>query len=197
MCNRKIVAIASSTGGPKALQRVVPRLPEDLNVPVLVVQHMPAGFTASLAQRLNGLSKVAVEEAEEGMPILDGHVYIAKGGKHLAVKKNDNQMILTLTDEEMREGVKPCANYMYESLADSIYDEIVCVVMAGMGSDGTEGIANLKTAKKVKVIAQDQPSCTIYGMPKSVVKAGLSDMVVGLDQLADTIVACVNGNERA
>lgn len=195
MNNRKIVAIACSTGGPRALQKVIPKLPKELDVPILIVQHMPTGFTASLAQRLDEMSQLSVEEAAEGTPVLGSHVYVAKGGKHLKVREKDKNVTLNLTNEGVREGVKPCANYMYESLIDSPYEEIICVVMTGMGSDGTEGIANLKIAKKVKVITQDEKSCTVYGMPKNVVKAGLSDETVSLDELADTIVRCLSENK--
>ena len=188
---QKIVAIASSTGGPKALQSVIPKLPGDLNVPVLIVQHMPAGFTASLADRLNHLSQLTVKEATEGTVLEKNHVYIAKGGKHLVVKPKGKELVLQFLDEPVREGVKPCANYLYESLANSTCEEIICVVMTGMGADGAEGIANLKKSKKVTVITQDERSCAVYGMPKSVVKAGLSDIVVSLDNLADAIVKSV------
>lgn len=92
------------------------------------------------------------------------------------------------SDEPSREGVKPCANYMYESLADSRFDKIVCVVMTGMGADGTEGIKNLEAKKRVHVISQDQATCTVYGMPKAVATAGLSDQVVSLEQIAQEII---------
>lgn len=184
----KIVALASSTGGPKALQSVIPRLPADLDAPVLVVQHMPKGFTASLAERLNDLSQVRVKEAEEGEELKKGTVYIAMGGKHMNVKASAGRYTIHLSDEPNREGVKPCANYMYESLMDSRFDNIVCVVMTGMGADGTEGIKNLKTKKNVHVISQDQETCTVYGMPKSVFSAGLSNQVVPLDQIAQEVI---------
>ena len=191
MSCQKIVAIASSTGGPKALQAVIPKLPGNLNVPVVIVQHMPAGFTASLAERLDCLSRLTVEEAAEGTVLENNHVYIAKGGKHLTVKPKGKEMVLEFLDEPVREGVKPCANYLFESLANSSYEEIVCVVMTGMGADGAEGIANLKKSKRVTVITQDELSCAVYGMPKSVVKAGLSDITASLDKLADVIVKTV------
>ncbi|MBO4981712.1 MAG: chemotaxis response regulator protein-glutamate methylesterase [Lachnospiraceae bacterium] len=185
---RKIVAIASSTGGPKALQTVIPRLPKGLDAPVLVVQHMPKGFTASLAERLNTLSQVTVKEAAEGMELENGTVYIAMGGMHMNVAASSaGGCILHLSDEPPREGVKPCANYMYESLQDSSFDNVVCVVMTGMGADGTEGIRNLKSKKKVHVISQDQETCTVYGMPKSIENAGLQDQVVPLEQIAQEI----------
>ena len=183
----KIVAIASSTGGPKALQSVIPRLPAGLNAPVLLVQHMPKGFTASLAERLNELSQLEVREAKEGDELQNGTVYLSMGGMHMNVKNSGGKYTIHYSDEPTREGVKPCANYMYESLADSRFDEIVCVVMTGMGADGTAGIRNLEAKKKVHVIAQNQESCVVYGMPKNVVNAGLSDQVVPLDQLAQEI----------
>ncbi len=185
----KIVAIASSTGGPKALQSVIPRLPANLDAPVLLVQHMPIGFTSSLAERLDNLSEIHVVEASEGMQVSKGTVYIAPGGKHMnLVTGSAGKYTIHLSDEPSREGVKPCANYMYESLRDSKFDNIVCVVMTGMGADGTEGIKNLKAKKKIYVISQSQSTCTIYGMPKAVDTAGLSDQSAPLDDLAQEII---------
>ena len=184
----KVVALASSTGGPKALQSVIPRLPKNLKAPVVVVQHMPAGFTASLAERLDSLSEIRVKEAAEGDTLEAGTVYIAKGGKHLNVQSSMGKYTIHYTDQPNREGVKPCANYMYESLQDSRFDQVVCVVMTGMGADGTEGIKRLKTKKKIHVIAQEASTCAVYGMPKSVVTAGLSDQIVPLDQIAQEII---------
>lgn len=184
----KVVALASSTGGPKALQSVIPRLPKNLKAPVVVVQHMPAGFTASLAERLDTLSQVRVKEAAEGDTLEAGTVYIAMGGKHLNVQSSMGKYSIHYTDQPTREGVKPCANYMYESLQDSKYDQIVCVVMTGMGADGTEGIKHLKARKKIHVIAQEAGTCAVYGMPKSIVTAGLADQVVPLDQIAQEII---------
>ena len=188
MTGKKMVAIASSTGGPKALQQVIPRLPGNLAVPVLVVQHMPAGFTQSLAERLDSLSEVTVTEAKDGDVLEAGHVYIARGGKHMNVKSSGGKYSIRYSDEPTREGVKPCANYMYESLADSELDEIICVVMTGMGADGTQGIKNLKEKKKVYVIAQEESTCAVYGMPKSVVNAKLSHQIVPLEQIAQEII---------
>lgn len=183
----KVVAIASSTGGPKALQQVIPKLPKNLNAPILLVQHMPAGFTKSLAERLDGLSEVHVKEAEEGDRLENGTVYVAAGGKHMKVGRSGGSYRIYFTDEPTREGVRPCANYMYESLMESGYDEVSCVVMTGMGADGTEGIKNLETKKKVHIIAQDEPSCAVYGMPKSIVATGLVNEIVSLEKIADAI----------
>ena len=184
----KIVALASSTGGPKALQSVIPKLPANLKAPVVIVQHMPAGFTASLADRLNALSEVKVKEAAEGDILEPGVVYIAKGGKHLNILTMSSKYSIHYSDEPNREGVKPCANYMYESLRDSKYDEVVCVVMTGMGADGTKGIINLKEKKKLHVIAQESSTCAVYGMPRSIVNAGLADQIVPLEQIAQEII---------
>jgi two-component system chemotaxis response regulator CheB len=184
----KIVAIASSTGGPKALSAVIPYLPENLDAPVVLVQHMPKGFTATLAQRLNSTSKIAVCEAAEGQMLEKGHVYIAAGGMHMnIVPTQTGSYKIHYSDEPLREGVKPCANYMFESLINSRFDHIVCCVLTGMGADGTEGIRNLKAKRKTYVISQDEATSTIYGMPKSVYNAGLSDQVVGLDKVAEEI----------
>ena len=184
----KVVAIASSTGGPKALQSVIPRLPKNLNAPVVLVQHMPVGFTKSLADRLNTLSELTVTEAAEGDVLEKGHVYIAKGGAHMNVVSKGGRSTIHFSDEPSREGVKPCANYMYESLMDSPYDQVVCVVMTGMGMDGTEGVENLKKKKAIHVIAQQEASCAVYGMPRAIVNAGLADQVVDLDNIAQEII---------
>lgn len=185
----KIVAVVSSTGGPGTLQQLLSELPGNLAAPVLVVQHMPAGFTASLADRLNRNCEICVKEGEDGERIENGMVYLSVGGKHLEVKRNrgGGHQIL-YQDGPAREGVKPCGNFMYESLMNSDYGEIICVVLTGMGADGTVGIRSLKQAKKTFVIAQDQESSVVYGMPRSVVKAGLADEELALSQIADWIV---------
>lgn len=185
---RRIVALACSTGGPKALQSLIPLLPSNMNAPMVLVQHMPVGFTESLAARLNQLSKAKVVEASEGEILQDGCVYIAKSGVHMNLVRKGMDTMVHYTDEPAREGVRPCANYMYESLADSNFDEIVCVVLTGMGADGTEGISYLKNKKKTFVITQNEESCVVYGMPKSVVKAGLSDQAVALSEIAQEII---------
>jgi two-component system chemotaxis response regulator CheB len=186
--NKEIVAIASSTGGPKALHSVILKLPADLNAPVVVVQHMPKGFTASLAERLNNMGGIRVKEAEDGEELRNGVVYFARGGSHMNLRKSGTSVVVQYSDEPNREGVKPCANYMYESLADCPYDRVVCVVLTGMGADGTEGIQNLKARKSVFVISQDEDSCVVYGMPKSIAQAGLSDKVVTLEEIAQEII---------
>lgn len=184
----KIVAIASSTGGPRALQDVIPKLPANLNAAVLLVQHMPKGFTKSLAERLDDLSPIKVTEAVDGETIEKGHVYIAPGGQHMKLKKKPGGYAISLTDEPSREGVKPCANYMYESLMDSDYAEITCAVLTGMGADGTAGIKALNGKKKIYCVAQDEDTSTVYGMPKAIALTGLCNSVVPLLSVADQII---------
>lgn len=186
---KKLVALACSTGGPKALQSVIPLLDSRLDAPVVLVQHMPPGFTKSMADRLDELSKIRVKEAQENEILEKGTVYVAPGGKHLKVQRMaDGQHKVLLTDEPAIGGLKPCANLMYESLRESSYNEIVCVVLTGMGSDGTKGILSLKEKIPVYVISQDAASCVVYGMPKAIVDAGVADEVVPLDKVAQSIM---------
>ena len=185
---KKLVALACSPGGPKALQSVVPYLPKKLDAPVVIVQHMPAGFTQSMAKRLDEISEIPVKEAQEGDRLENGHVYIAPGGRHLEVRRmGDGSHVIKLNDMPPICGLKPCANIMYDSLTGSGYDEIVCVVLTGMGADGTNGILSLEKSKPIHVIAQDAQSCVVYGMPKAIAEAGVVDEVVSLNQVAKTI----------
>ena len=185
---RKIVAIASSTGGPKALQSVIPFLPKDLDAPVVMVQHMPKSFTGSFADRLNSVSSLSVHEAKEGEELEKGVVYVAMGGRHMNIVPGANgNYRIRYSDEPHREGVRPSANYMFESLASAGRLDVTCVVLTGMGADGTEGIRNLKQKKNAYVITQDSESCVVYGMPKSVDSAGLSDVSLPLESIARAI----------
>ena len=185
---RKLVALACSTGGPKALQYVIPFLPANLDAAVLIVQHMPEGFTSSLSKRLDELSRVKVKEAEDGDSLKKGVVYLAKGGYQMRmIEKGKKEHSLSVTAEAARNGLKPCADIMYESLKNSSYDEITCVVMTGMGADGTKGILQLEQTNKIYVIAQDESSSTVYGMPKAIAEADAVDEVVTLKEIADAI----------
>lgn len=185
--SNRIVALACSTGGPKALQQVVPLLPENLNCSFLIVQHMPEGFTYSLAHRLNEISKVTVKEAEHGEVLQNGVVYIAKGGKQMRVISERGVNKLSITEEPPRNSLKPCADIMYESLATADFDDILCVVLTGMGSDGTSGIRQLCEMKSTYVIAQDEDSSTVYGMPRVVIEAGLANEIVSLGKITEAI----------
>ncbi len=191
---KKIIALACSTGGPQALHTFVPMLPSNLPVPVVIVQHMPEGFTASLAARLNQISSINVKEAEDKEVFKPGLVYVTPGGKHMEIYENaSHQPYCHLSDDPPVNSLKPCADVMYRSLTKSTLDEIICVVLTGMGSDGSEGIKNLKQYKKTYVISQEASTCVVYGMPKAVEQGGLSDEVVPLKSVANSIVKKLGG----
>lgn len=184
----KIVALACSTGGPKALQSVIPYLPKNLNAPMVLVQHMPAGFTKSMADRLDEVSPIKVKEAEDGDILEKGKVYIAPGGKHMEVKKcPDGRHKIQLNEMPPIGGLRPCANITYDSLRTCGYDEVVCVVLTGMGADGTNGILSLSKSKPVYVISQNAETCVVYGMPKAIAETGIVNEVVPLTEIAQRI----------
>ncbi len=186
---KRLVAIASSTGGPKALQQVICKLPKNINAPVLIVQHMSEGFTKSLAARLNELSQVTVVEATGGEKLEKGIVYLAKGGSQMRVVKKGGDYVIDInTTEPARNGLKPCADIMMESLANLDFEDITCVVLTGMGGDGTMGIRQLNEKNNIYVIGQDEATSTVYGMPKVVFEAGLTDVVKPLGQIAEEII---------
>ncbi len=186
---KKLIALACSTGGPKSLQSVIPYLEKNMDAPMVLVQHMPIGFTKSMAERLNELSKVQVKEAEENDVLKKGWVYVAPGGYHLeVVAAKDGTHKIHLSNAPAIGGLRPCANVMYRSLKRCTYDEIVCVVLTGMGADGTDGIRELNRAKPIYVIAQDEPTCVVYGMPKAIAEAGLVDEVVPLTNIPKRII---------
>ncbi|MBE5965670.1 MAG: chemotaxis-specific protein-glutamate methyltransferase CheB [Lachnospiraceae bacterium] len=185
----KLVAIACSTGGPKALHTVIPALPANLDAAVLVVQHMPVGFTKSLADRLNELSPIQVKEAQDGDLLEKGTVYIAKGGYQMRLQqKEDGAYALSVSKEAARRGLLPCADIMYESLSDMAFDQITCVVLTGMGSDGTAGISKLYKSQNIYVIAQDEETSVVYGMPKVMKETGLVDEVLPLQDISGAII---------
>ena len=156
---------------------------------MVLVQHMPQGFTKSMADRLNEISPIRVKEAEHGDVLEKGCVYVAPGGKHMRITRNrDGRHVVTLSDEPAIGGLKPCADIMYESLRDCGYDEVTCVVLTGMGADGTKGILSLREKKDLYVISQSAETCVVYGMPKSIAETGVVDSVVPLAEVAQTII---------
>ncbi len=191
----KIVAIASSTGGPRALEQVIPRLPADLKAPVVVVQHMPAGFTASLAQRLNVQSQLIVTEAKEGDILQPGHVYLAPGNYHMEItSKNTGSIcheVVSLNQKPRELGIRPCANVLFRSLIPIYGANIIATVLTGMGSDGADGVEGIKNAGG-RAIAEDERTCVVYGMPKAIVQRDLADSVVPLEKISSEIVRMVN-----
>lgn len=185
-----LVAIGTSTGGPRALQDVIPLIPGDVPAAFLVVQHMPAGFTKSLADRLNNLSDVTVKEAEDMEIIKPGFVYIAPGDYHMRVERtgSDRCMRIKLGQEPPVGGHRPSVNVMMNSVADTGISNVVGAIMTGMGGDGSEGIKNIKERNKGYIIAQDEKSCVVYGMPKVAVQTGAVDVVVPLKELTREIL---------
>ena len=187
---KKIVTIGTSTGGPQALQAVITRLPKNLPCGVVVVQHMPAGFTKSLAERLNSISEIAVKEAEHDEIIRPGQVYIAPGDYHLRiVPAIGGERKIALSQEPRVGNLRPTVNYMFDS-ASQFGRDLVSVIMTGMGSDGCEGMKKVKATGGYS-IAQDEDSCVVYGMPKAVVDAGLADEIRPLNKIAEAIVDAV------
>ena len=186
---RRLVVIGSSTGGPQALQTVITGLPEHFPCPVVVVQHMPAGFTNALALRLNNVSRVAVREAEHGDVLRSGCVYIAPGNQHLRIRQEADVRRIILSNEPPVGNHRPAVNVMYDSVAH-LGDDVVAVILTGMGCDGREGMRRIKQNGGY-CIAQDEETCVVYGMPKSVVDAGLADEICPLPKIAGAIQAAV------
>ena len=185
--NGRIVLIASSTGGPQALHRMIPMLPAHIGVPIVIVQHMPKGFTLSLAERIDQKALIHVKEAEDNEVLKPDVVYIAPGGRHLEVVEKGGVARCRVYDDPPVNNLRPCADVMIESFTRLSYNDIICVVLTGMGRDGTDGILNLKKRKKIHVITQSADTCVVYGMPKACDQAGLSNESVPIDMIAGAI----------
>lgn len=187
--NKRLVVIASSTGGPRALQSVIPYFPADFPYPIVVIQHMPSGFTNSLACRLDSMSPLHVKEAQDGEEIEAGTVYIAQGGKQCELlEKGNGIFVLSEKDKPARGGLKPCADIFLESLVDTSLDRFVCGVLTGMGRDGCKGIQLVKQYKEMKVVAQNADTCVVYGMPRAVAEVGVVNEVVPLEEVANAMI---------
>lgn len=184
----KLIVIGTSTGGPRALQSVIPVLPRDIPAAVLIVQHMPHGFTRSMAARLNDLSELKVKEAEDHEKLMAGYAYVAPGDRHMLLVRHGNDYLVSLDDSAPVTGLRPCFDKTLFSMAETELPGIIAVVMTGMGSDGTKGLTLLKQKKDVKIIAQDEKSCIVYGMPRVVAEAGIADNIVPLEQIPDVIL---------
>lgn len=189
--SEKVIVIATSTGGPQTLERLLSELPGNLPVPVLVVQHMPPLFTKSFAERLDRLCAVAVREAAEGDPLVPGVVLIAPGGKHMELSLADGEPRITLNEEPPELGVRPCANRLFRSAASVFADRTIGVVLTGMGHDGTDGARAIRRHHGT-ILAEAEESCVIFGMPKEVIAAGLVDAVLPLEDLAVALVQLID-----
>jgi two-component system chemotaxis response regulator CheB len=185
-----VVVIGTSTGGPSALQALLPRLPRELPSAVLVVQHMPAGFTRSLADRLGQRSAVPVREAEDGEVVPRGSVLIAPGGIHMKVRRRGGQARVWL-DEEPRSALhRPSVDVLMAAVAHTYGARCMGVVLTGMGTDGVEGLRAIREAGG-RTLAESQETCVIYGMPKAALEAGVVERAVPLPRVADEILAAV------
>ena len=182
----QLVAIGSSTGGPIALQEIIPKLPK-LSVPVVIVQHMPASFTATFAQRLDAISQLHVVEAKEGDVLEPGNCYIAPGGKQMIFEKVGVKTRIRIIDDTGRVTYNPCVDVSFASLSNTIGGRVLAMILTGMGSDGCEGCSILKK-KGAVVWAQNEESCVVYGMPQAIVNAGVADLVLPLSDIANCIV---------
>ena len=188
----EIVAIGVSTGGPNALAEVVPKLPGDLRVPVVIVQHMPPTFTAALAQSLDNKSALRVVEGEEGQVVEAGTVYIAPGGKHMKIVKRSSidKAHLVLTEDPPENHCRPAVDYLFRSVAEVYQDCALGVILTGMGADGALGLKEMKKWD-IKAIAQDEETSVVFGMPQEAIKAGVVDTVQPLERIAAEIARMV------
>ncbi|HPY96710.1 MAG TPA: chemotaxis response regulator protein-glutamate methylesterase [Candidatus Cloacimonadota bacterium] len=185
-----VLVIGVSTGGPNALAKVIPEIPADLNVPILIVQHMPPTFTKSLANHLNVKSKIPVFEAEDGQLVEKNKVYIAPGGKHMIIKKDSTNSVIAITDTPPVNSCKPSVDVLFESVPSVYNANVLSVIMTGMGSDGMNGVKYLKNTGCYS-ITQTEDSCVVYGMPRAVDEAGLTDESVHLDNLSARIYSLI------
>ncbi len=181
-----IVAIGSSTGGPIALQEIIPKLPK-LSVPVVIVQHMPGSFTTTFAARLDAMSKLHVVEAKDGDLLEAGNCYIAPGGKQMIFEKVGVKTRIRIIADTGRVTYNPCVNVSFASLANIYGGKVLAMILTGMGSDGCEGCSILKK-KGAVVWAQNEESCVVYGMPQAIVNAGVANLVLPLQDISGCIV---------
>ena len=186
----EVVVIGTSTGGPPALQEIIPRLPERLASPVLVVQHMPVGFTRSLAERLDARSQIAVREAADGEPVRAGSVLIAPAGRHMKVRRRGPDVTVWLDDEPRSALHRPSVDVLMASVARTFGEHVLGIVLTGMGSDGVEGLRAIRAAGG-RTLAESEETSVIYGMPKAAVEAGVVDASLPLGRMADEILAAV------
>ncbi|WP_394251797.1 chemotaxis response regulator protein-glutamate methylesterase [Vibrio profundi] len=183
----QLTAIGTSTGGPVALQKILTRLPANYPHPIVLIQHMPATFTAAFASRLNTLCKIQVKEAEDGDVLKPGVAYLAPGGKQMMIDGRPGSARLRIIDGGERMNYKPCVDVTFGSAAKIYNDKVLSMVLTGMGADGREGARMLKSAGAT-IWAQDEESCVVYGMPQAVAKAGLSTEDLPLERIAERML---------
>ena len=188
-----VVLIGISTGGPPALQRLLPELPKDLPTGIVIAQHMPPGFTKSLAERLNRMSSIEVKEADDGDPIKPGTVLIGKAGYHVKFRKRFGKHVVRITEEPKDALYHPSVDVMFESALETFdYGKVLAIIMTGMGSDGSKPLKKMKE-KGFKIIAESKETCAIFGMPRAAIETGCVDRIVPLYDMAKVIVEEVTG----
>lgn len=191
---KQFIVIGTSTGGPRALQQVLTPLPKDIGVPILIVQHMPAGFTKSLADRLNCLCEIRVKEGENDELIEKNTAYIAPGGYHMKVVRIGMSYAIRLDKvEPPRMGHRPAVDVLLESVSEFQEIQFVTTIMTGMGHDGLEGMKVLKSRCSTFTIAESEETAVVYGMPKAIYEAGLADISVAVQEIGDLLVKQVKG----
>ncbi len=186
----EVVAIGTSTGGPSALQAVIPRLPQGFGTAILIVQHMPAGFTRSLAERLNSRSVLPVREAKDNDLVIPGHVLVAPAGRHTKMRRKGSALRIMLDEEPRHTLHRPSIDVMMASVARICPGRCLGVLLTGMGADGVEGLRAIRESGG-RTIAESAETAVIYGMPKAAVEAGVVDRSVALGKIADEILAAV------
>lgn len=186
-----ILSIGTSTGGPKALQEIIPKLPKDFPAPIVIAQHMPPNFTGPFAERLNQLSQIEVREAKEGEPLKVGVALIAPGWGHMRVKRvRGIETVVSISDNKEDFIYRPSVDALMDSVADCFPGRALGVILTGMGNDGLKGLMKLKKTGG-RIFAQDEASCVVYGMPKAVVDAGIADKVLSVEEMAGEIINSV------
>jgi len=188
-----ILTIGTSTGGPNALLSVIPHLPADFPVPVVLVQHMPPLFTRLLADRLNACSELSVREGEDGEAIKPGEVWVARGGYHLTVARKGTRVVLNLNQEPPENSCRPAVDVLFRSVAATYGPNVLGVVMTGMGADGARGAMHIREAGGW-IVVQDEASSVVWGMPGAVVGAGAADKICPLPELCQEIVSRVRAS---
>jgi two-component system chemotaxis response regulator CheB len=182
-----IIAIGTSTGGPRALQSLLPEFPSDINASIVVVQHMPPKFTKSLADRLNLTSNIKIKEAEEGDILYRGYAYIAPGDFHMEIVKEGKNLVVRLNKEPQVMGLRPTVDILMESISKINGFSKIGIILTGMGSDGTKGIVKMKESNSY-TIAQDEASSVVFGMPKAAITTNLIDEILPLNKIAGIIM---------
>lgn len=185
--SNKILLIASSTGGPRSLEKVIQPLPKKIGCPGIIVQHMPAGFTKSLADRLNKSSKIAVKEAEDGEVLKKDTIYLAPGNYHLGLKSQGTQIRIFLDSSEKINNVRPAADFTFNLAADLYGKNIVCTVLTGMGKDGANSAERIKNLGG-KIIIESKKTSVVYGMPKAVADKKIADYILDNTEIAEKIM---------